>query len=218
VADVQADPIRLNALLGIYTNFVNLLDNAAIAVPAGFRANGLPAGVTLVGPAFSDHALACLAARLHAAAACGSGLQRDATLPLVLNAPAEAGTIDVAVAGAHLSGMALNHQLLALDATLVKTTHTSPDYRLMTLPGTTPAKPGLVRTPGFDGPGIEVEIWRLSEAAFGRFVAALPPPMGMGKIALADTSSVCALEGAEDITAYGGWRAYLARRKEALLF
>jgi allophanate hydrolase len=219
VADVQADPIRLNALLGSYTNFVNLLDYAAIAVPAGFRANGLPAGVTLVGPAFSDHALACLAARLHADAACGSGLQRDNTPPIP-DPPAETGTIDLAVAGAHLSGMALNHQLLALDATLVKTTRTSPDYRLMALPGTTPAKPGLVRSSGFDGPGIELEIWRLNEAAFGRFVAALPPPMGIGKIVLADASSVCgflcepcATEGAEDITAYGGWRAYLAQSK-----
>jgi allophanate hydrolase len=225
VADVQADPIRLNTLLGTYTNFVNLLDYAAIAVPAGFRANGLPAGVTLVGPAFSDQALAYLAARLHASAACGSGLQRDAPLPLIPSHSAQAGTIDLAVAGAHLSGMALNHQLLALNATLVETTRTSPDYRLMALPGTTPAKPGLVRTPGFDGPGIEVEIWRLDEAAFGRFVAALPSPMGIGKIALADAGSVCgflcepyALEGAEDITVYGGWRAYLEQREEGLLF
>jgi allophanate hydrolase len=220
VAEVQADPIRLNALLGIYTNFVNLLDYAAIALPAGFRANGLPAGVTLVGPAFSDHALARLASRLHAAAACGAGLQRDAKLPLIPDAPAEAGTIDIAVAGAHLSGMALNHQLGALDAMLVTTTRTSPEYRLMALSGTTPAKPGLVRTPGFEGPGIEVEIWRLSEPAFGRFVAALPSPMGIGKIVLADASVVCgflcepcALEGAEDITAFGGWRAYLEVKK-----
>jgi allophanate hydrolase len=220
VAEVQADPIRLNALLGVYTNFVNLLDYAAIAIPAGFRANGLPAGVTLVGPAFSDHALARLASRLHAAAACGSGLQRDARLPLIPDALAEAGTVDLAVAGAHLSGMALNHQLLSLDAILITTTRTSPSYRLMALSGTTPAKPGLVRTPGFEGPGIEVEIWRLSEQAFGRFVAALPPPMGIGKIELADASVVsgflcepCALQGAVDITVYGGWRAYLAGEK-----
>jgi allophanate hydrolase len=220
VADVQADPIRLNASLGTYTNFVNLLDYAAIAVPAGFRSNGLPAGVTLVGPAFSDHALALLAARLHAAIACGSGLQRGAALPLIAEREAMAGTIDVAVAGAHLSGMALNHELRALGATLVTTTRTSPHYRLMALSGTTPAKPGLVRTPSFDGPGIDVEIWRLSEAAFGRFVADLPPPMGIGKIVLADASLVCgflcescALEGAEDITAFGGWRRYLAQPK-----
>ena len=219
VADVQADPVRLNSLLGTYTNFVNLLDYAAIAVPAGFRANGLPAGVTLVGPAFTDDALARLGARLHAAIACGSGLQRDAALPLIPDPPALAGTIDVAVAGAHLSGMPLNHELLALDAHLVTTTRTSREYRLMALSGTTPAKPGLVRTPGLDGPGIEVEIWRLSEAAFGRFVASLPPPMGIGTIVLADARQVCgflcepcALHGAEDITAYGGWRDYLAQR------
>jgi allophanate hydrolase len=216
VAEVQADPIRLNSLLGVYTNFVNLLDYAAIAVPAGFRANGLPAGVTLIGPAFSDHALARLASRLHASAACGSGLQRDAKVVVIGDVRAEAGMIDVAVAGAHLSGMALNYELLALDAVLVDTTRTSPEYRLMALRGTTPAKPGLVRSPGLEGGGIEVEIWRLTEAAFGRFVAALPAPMGIGKIVLADSRVVCgflceacALEGAEDITAYGGWRAYV---------
>jgi allophanate hydrolase len=220
VAEVQAEPIRLNSLLGTYTNFVNLLDYAAIAVPAGFRASGLPAGVTLVGPAFCDHALARLASRLHAAAACGAGLQRDAPIGCIPAAPVEPGVIDVAVAGAHLSGMALNHQLLALDAKRVRTTRTSGAYRLMALSGTTPAKPGLVRTPGFDGGGIEVEIWRMSEAAFGRFVAALPPPMGIGKVELADASTVsgflcepCALEGAEDITSYGGWRAYLEHKK-----
>jgi len=225
VAEVQAEPIRLNSLLGIYTNFVNLLDYAAIAVPAGFRANGLPAGVTLVGPAFSDHALARLASRLHAAAACGCGHQPDAELPLIADAAAETGMIDVAVAGAHLSGMALNHELLALDAVLVNSTRTSGEYRLMALRGTAPPKPGLVRSPGLAGGGIEVEIWRLSEAAFGRFVAALPPPMGIGKIVLADAREVCgflcepcALEGAEDITAYGGWRAYVASSKQALLF
>jgi len=218
VAEVQADPIRLNSLLGAYTNFVNLLDYAAIAVPAGFRANGLPAGVTLIGPAFSDHALARIGARLHAAAACGSGLQRDAPLPLIPEAVSEAGTIDVAVAGAHLSGMVLNHQLLALDATLVETTRTSPDYRLVALSGTIPAKPGLERVPGFGGPGIEVEIWRLTDAAFGRFVGALPPPMGIGKIVLEDSRLVCgflcepyALEDADDITEFGGWRAYLSQ-------
>jgi allophanate hydrolase len=222
VSDIMAEPIRLNSLLGTYTNFVNLLDYAAIAVPAGFRANGLPAGVTLIGPAFSDHDLAVLGSRLHAAASCGHGLQRDAAVvPMAVCLP-QPGIVEVAVAGAHLSGLPLNHQLVELGATHSETVRTAPDYRLLALPGTTPPKPGLVRTPGLAGPGIEVELWRMDEGAFGRFVASLPPPMGIGKVVLSDRRVVpgflceaCALEGAEDITEYGGWRAYL---KKDLLF
>jgi len=217
VEAVQADPIRLNSMLGTYTNFVNLLDYAAIAVPAGFRGNGLPAGVTLIGPAFSDNALAHLAGRLHAASGAGAGLSRKPVLAPATEAPAQAH-IKLAVAGAHLSGMPLNHQLLDLGATLLATTRTAAEYKLLALPGTVPPKPGLVRTPGFTGPGIEIEVWSLTESAFGRFVAALPHPMGIGRLRLADgtemsgfTCEPCATEGATDITEYGGWRAYLAR-------
>jgi allophanate hydrolase len=205
IAEVEQNPIGANSRLGRYTNFVNLLDYAAIAVPAGFRANGLPAGVTLIGPAFSDRSLARLGERLHDLAACGSGVSRAT------------GYVDLAVAGAHLSGMALNHQLTDLGATLTGPARTAADYRLFALPGTTPPKPGLVRAPGFTGAGIALEIWRLSPAAFGRFVAALPQPMAIGRVHLADGSSVagflcepCAVEGAVDITAFGGWRAYVA--------
>ena len=217
VAELAAEPVRRNSALGTYTNFVNLLDYAAIAVPAGFRANGLPAGVTLVGPAFSDHDLAILGSRLHAAAACGHGLQREAAVAPVEVTGSQAGWVELAVAGAHLSGMVLNHQLVELCATHSETIRTAPEYRLVALSGTIPPKPALIRAPGFAGPGIEVEIWRLRESAFGRFVAMLPPPMGIGKVVLADGRVVpgflceaCALEGAADITAHGGWRAYLA--------
>jgi allophanate hydrolase len=217
VEAVMADPIRLNSTLGTYTNFVNLLDYAAIAVPAGFRGNGLPAGVTLIGPAFSDNALAHLAGRLHAATGAGAGLSRKPVFAPATEAPAQAH-IKLAVAGAHLSGMPLNHQLLDLGATLFATTRTAAEYKLLALPGTVPPKPGLVRTPGFAGPGIEIEIWSLTESAFGRFVAALPQPMGIGRLRLADgtemsgfTCEPCATEGATDITEYGGWRAYVAR-------
>ncbi|MGI4794554.1 MAG: allophanate hydrolase, partial [Janthinobacterium lividum] len=217
-AEIALDPIGNNGRLGLYTNFVNLLDYAAIAVPAGFRDDGLPAGVTLVGRAGSDNALSRLGAPLHAAAACGSGLERDLVLPEV-PLPDREDTILLAVAGAHLSAMPLNHQLQALDASLAETTRTAPEYRLFALAGTMPPKPGLVRTPGFVGGGIEVELWRLSQAAFGRFVAALPQPMGIGKLALADGRLVpgfvcegCALEGATDITGYGGWRSFVAAR------
>ena len=199
---VAAEPIARNTDLGFYTNFVNLLDLAAIAVPAGFRANGLPFGVTLMGPAWSDPALLRLAARY----------QQEDPPPLA------AGWLEVAVVGAHLSGQPLHHQLLDRGARLVAKTHTAPDYQLFALANTTPAKPGLVRTPGESGPGIEVEVYALSAERFGSFVALIPPPLGIGSVQLASGDWVkgficepAGLAGAANITAYGGWRAYLAR-------
>lgn len=213
VAQMLADPLGANAKLGLYTNFVNFMDLSAIAVPAGFGADGMPAGVTLVGPAFTDAALAALADGLHHALGAGAG--KDKAQPATRLAP-PVPEVTLVVAGAHLSGMVLNHELLALDARLVAAARTAPDYKLFAL-ATTPPKPGLAQAPGFAGAGIEVEIWSLTAAAFGKFVAALPAPMGIGKVTLADGSThpgfLCeayALEGAEDITAHGGWRAYRA--------
>ncbi len=213
VEAMQADPIRLNAALGRYTNFVNLMDLAAIAVPAGFRPDGLPFGVTLVGPAFSDAALAQFAEQLHIASAAGAG--KSCALPCGKLGVQAADDVTLVVAGAHLSGMVLNHELLALNAKLLAATKTAPNYKLFAL-ATTPPKPGLVRVTEPAGPGIAVEIWSLDASAFGKFVAALPAPMGIGKVTLEDGSVhagfLCeaqALEGAKDITAYGGWRAYL---------
>jgi allophanate hydrolase len=124
--------------------------------------------------------------------------------------------VTLVVAGAHLSGMALNHELVNLGARLIGATTTAPDYKLYAL-ATTPPKPGLAHTPGFLGPGIAVEIWALSPENFGRFVAALPAPMGIGRVTLADGSvhpgflcEAYALQGATDITSFGGWRAYRA--------
>ena len=215
VAQMLAAPLEANAKLGLYTNFVNFLDLAAVALPAGFGARGLPFGVTLIGPAFAEAALAAQADALHHALGAGAG-GRKAQPQTRLAPPAPEATI--VVAGAHLSGMVLNHELLALGAKLVAATHTAPDYRLFAL-ATTPPKPGLARMPGFAGAGIAVEIWSLTAQNFGKFVAALPAPMGIGKVSLADGSThpgflceVHALEGAEDITAYGGWRAYRAAR------
>jgi allophanate hydrolase len=220
VAAVQADPVQLNSNLGVYTNFVNLLDLAAIAVPAGFRANGLPAGVTLVGPAFSDRALAHLAGRLHAAMGAGSGHARTPAPEPAQPANHTTDQIEFVVAGAHMSGMPLNQQLLDLGGTFVTKTRTSADYRLYALSGTVPPKPGLVRTPGSQGAGIEVEIWSLPQAAFGGFVASLPQPMGIGRVQLADGRECpgficepCAVEGAVDISSFGGWRAYITAEK-----
>jgi allophanate hydrolase len=213
VAAMLADPVALNAKLGIYTNFVNLLDLAAVAVPAGFRPDGLPFGVTFIGPAFSEHSLAAYADQLHRAIGAGAGKSR--ILPLA-KLPSPAGDeITLVVAGAHLSGMVLNHELQALGAKLVAATSTAADYKLFAL-ATTPPKPGLVHAPGFAGTGVAVEVWSLAPANFGKFMAALPAPMGIGKVMLKDggihPGFLCeayALEGAKDITAFGGWRAYL---------
>lgn len=203
VADMLADPVRLNSNLGRYTNFVNLLDCAAVAVPAGFRPNGLPFGVTLIGPAFTDNGLAVLASRLH-----GKG-------EIMPTAPAD--WLPIVVVGAHLSGMPLNQELTSVGGIKLGDVRTAPDYRFYALAGTVPPKPGLVREPGFAGPGIVAEEWALPPAAFGQFVARIPAPLGVGKVTLDDgrqvTCFLCeshALAGATDITEFGGWRAYRA--------
>ncbi|MGE0774033.1 MAG: allophanate hydrolase [Sphingomonadaceae bacterium] len=216
VDEMIADPIALNSRLGAYTNFFNLLGLSAIAVPAGFRSDGLPFGITIAAPSFSDYALIPIASALHEAAKTGAGRDgRFATPPPA--APVPDNRLRLAVVGAHLSGMALNCELHALGAMLERQCRTSADYRLYLLPGTTPAKPGLVREDGFAGPGIEIEIWSLPAEAFGRFVEAIPAPLGIGKIMLADGSRVSgflcektAVSDAEEITAFGGWRNYMA--------
>jgi allophanate hydrolase len=216
VEAMRADPLVLNGRLGRYTNFVNLLDCAAIAVPGGFGADsGLPNGVTLIAPAFTDDALAPFADAMQRAAATGMGIDRAAALPqppLV----AHDGLVQIVVVGAHLSGMPLNHELTGPGGRLVRACRTAPDYRLYALPNTTPQKPGLIRDPGFVGPGIAVEVWAVLPAAFGRFVQAIPAPLGVGKITLEDGTQVSrflceahALTGAVEVTAHGGWRAYL---------
>lgn len=127
--------------------------------------------------------------------------------------------IPIVVVGAHLTGLPLNHELTGPGGHLVKRSRTAADYRLYALPNTTPPKPGLIREPGFEGPGLEVEVWALPPDAFGRFVAKIPAPLGIGKLTLDDGSSVSgflceahALTGATEITQFGGWRAYLASR------
>jgi allophanate hydrolase len=222
IDEIAADPIGANSRLGLYTNFVNLLDYAAIAVPAGFcPRRGLPSGVTLIGPAFSDFDLALIADRLHRNLGEGAGMAIGPNAEALASAVERSakGRILIAVAGAHLSGLPLNHELTALAGVFEKKTMTAACYRLIALAGARPPKPGLVRAPGFEGPGIEVELWSLTPASFGRFVAGIPAPMGIGKVQLADgvivpgfLCEVFALDGGEDITAYGGWRAYLATR------
>ncbi len=215
VADMLDDPVTKNSHFGRYTNFANLLGYAAIAVPAGITPDGLPGGVTLIGLAFSDDGLAPFAAALHQSAACGMGRDTAAAIPPLDTAAIPKGMIPIAVVGAHLTGMPLNHQLTDAGGRLLRETTTEPAYRLYALDGTVPPKPGLVRAA--DGAAIKVEIWALPEAAFGRFVTAIPAPLGIGKLTLADGSAVSgflceahALTTAKDITHFGGWRAYIA--------
>ena len=215
IDEVLADPIRLNSNLGHYTNFVNLLDLAALALPAGFReSKHLPFGVTLVGPAFSDDALLALGARFHAAVGGNIGATASKISEQPLPNKKDPGVL-LAVVGAHLRGQPLNHQLTSRRARFVRQTRTSPHYRFYALPNTQPPKPGLRRVAEKLSGGIEIEVWSLDEAAFGSFVAEIPSPLGIGTLELEDGSSVkgflcepIALEGAQDITNFGGWRAY----------
>jgi len=207
---VAADPFRLNSNLGYYTNFVNLLDLAAVAVPAGRRPNGLPFGVSLIGPAFSDEALLAVADRFHRAQAAPPG----PPIELEIMPP---GSIALAVVGAHLSGEPLNWQLTSRGARLMRRCRTARGYRLYKLDGKIPPKPGLVRDPDFAGPGVEVEVWALPEDRFGGLAAAVPPPLGIGSAELEDGQTVkcfiCepyAVAGAAEITRFGGWRNYMA--------
>ena len=218
VEEMRADPIVKNGHFGRYTNFANLLDCAAIAIPAGFDANGhLPAGVMLVGPAFTDEALAPFADAMHRSLNAGMGKDRTAALPDASRvAPASEDLVPIVVVGAHLTGMPLNHQLTEPGGYKLKTCRTDGSYRLFALPDTVPPKPGLVRDPGFTGNGVEVEVWALPAAAFGRFVQNIPAPLGVGKITLDDGSGVSgflceihAITGAQEITEFGGWRNYV---------
>jgi allophanate hydrolase len=212
--------------LGRYTNFVNLLDMCALAVPAGFREDGLPFGVTLLARAGQDGLLASVGRVLHAR------LNRTlGALPVLWTADQPVmgsaskrppvGHTWLAVVGAHLSGQPLNRELTELGARFVRTGHTAPQYLLYALQ-TSPEKPGLVRAAADAGDGerIEVEVWELGLAAFGEFVAGIAPPLGIHTIDLDDGSQVQGFTceqgrvgSARDITAYGGWRAYLKSRQ-----
>jgi len=202
VAEIRADPIRLNSNLGRYNNFMNLLDLCGLTLPAGRYSFGPGFGITLIAPAWHDARLLALGARY-------LGESSPAAKP-----PAD--WITLAVCGAHLRGQPLHAQLTSLGAQFLAATTTAPRYRLYALANTTPPKPGLARVaPGETGAAIAVETYALSPEAFGRFVAAIPAPMVIGTGELADGTWVksflcepCALAGATDITSFGGWLAY----------
>jgi allophanate hydrolase len=217
LAQMAADPIGQNSMLGRYTNFVNLLDLCALAVPVSLTTDGTAAGVTFIAPCGHDAALASLGRAFHTA----SGLTLGATgaampaLPTLPDAPAP-GMIEIAVVGAHLSGMPLNGELTALGATFLRATTTTADYRLFALPGGPPARPGLVRV-AEGGAAVALEVWAMPPEGFGRLIAGIPSPLGIGTLALADGTKVkgflceaVATQGARDVTSFGGWRAFVA--------
>jgi len=218
VAQVLADPIGLNSRLGTYTNFVNLLDLCALAVPASMQAT--PFGITLLAQAGNDATLASLGRVFHA----GTGLPLGATgtaQPALAPLPGSpAGEIAIAVVGAHLTGMPLNGELKSFGARFLERTTTTADYRLFLLPGTTPAKPGLLRVGVDAGVAVDVEIWTMPAEQFGRFVASIPAPLSIGTLTITDGRDVKgflveaeATRDARDISAFGGWRNFMEQMK-----
>lgn len=214
LAELEREPVAANSLLGYYTNFMNLLDYAAVALPAGFMRNGLPWGVTLFGRAFTDHYLLSVADALHRRLAVPliGGAQQDTVTPA---REARHDRAKLVVCGAHLAGLALNGQLTARGARLLEATATAPRYRLHALAGGAVARPGMTRDAAHGAP-IAVEIWDMPASELGSFLTGIPAPLALGKVELADgrweTGFVCeayGLEGAVDITAFGGWRAWL---------
>ena len=221
IAAVKANPVELNSQLGYYTNFVNLLDLCALAVP-GVRRGGLPAGVTLIAPAGADHRLTVLGAQIQALFFDDVHAPDLPQRPL----PTDEPSVTLAVVGAHLRGQPLNGQLLEAGARFIEATETTPDYRLFALAGTTPPKPALVRMPDHQKDAadptrpIAVELWQVPLRLFGALVAQVPAPLGIGTVRLAnglsvkgficEPAAVAASAGALDITHFGGWLAYLA--------
>lgn len=218
--ELVQEPVLYNSQFGIYTNFTNLADLSALALPSSLRADGLPAGITLIAPAWHDDALASF----------GRHWQRSLSLPLgatgramkseefMTSAPVSAASVRIAVVGAHLTGMPLNFQLTSRNAVRVEQTTTAATYKLYALANTQPPKPGLVRAEG--GSAIIVELWDIPLARFGEFVAEIPAPLGIGSLELADgrivKGFICepwATGEATDITAFGGWRSYIQSLK-----
>jgi allophanate hydrolase len=214
IAEVAADPVGINSQLGTYTNFVNLADCSALALPATLRADGLPFGITLIAPAWQDAALAAFGKKWHSSINLSLGATSHPTPAITLKNTAPPGYVRLAVVGAHLTGMPLNVQLQERNALFVESTYTANNYRLFALPNTTPPKPGLIRSA--EGAEIIVELWDVPVQHFGSFVALIPAPLGIGTLSLHDGREVkgficegAAVNGATDITHLGGWRAYI---------
>ena len=217
-AEIAADPIGPNALLGTYTNFVNLLDLSALAVPTGARGDGRPGSVTLIGRSGEDGALAALGAELERGAMGATGWARPARHKTTVIAAQ--GEVALAVCGAHMSGLPLNHELTSRGGRFLKACKTAPEYGLHALAGGPPMRPGLVRRRG--GAAIDIEIWALPLASVGGFLAGIPAPLSIGTLRTAEGEMVkgflcesAGLEGATDITTFGGWRAWLDSQRQS---
>jgi len=209
LAELDADPIGPNSRLGTYTNWVNLCGLCAIAVPAGMGPDG-PAGVTVIGPAWAEGRIAALADALHRAAAGTVGATAAPLPPPAAPDPVGADEMALFCIGAHMSGLPLNAQLTALGARYLRDARTRPEYRLYALG----LRLGLVR----GGAGaIAGEVWALPSASVGPLLAQVPPPLGFGTAMLEDgpclsfLAEAAGVEGAREITALGGWRAFLAQ-------
>jgi allophanate hydrolase len=219
LADLATDPIGPNSRCGTYTNFVNLLDLCALAAPGPFRPDGRAAGLTFIAPAGQDGRLAAFGRAFHAASGLALGAT-SAALPASeapLASSAADGLIEIVVVGAHLSGMPLNHELTGNGGVFRRAVATTRDYRFHALAGGPPKRPGLLRIGEGEGAAIQTEVWALPPEGFGRFVAGIPAPLGIGTVKLADGTAPKGflvepegLKGAEDISHHGGWRAYVA--------
>jgi allophanate hydrolase len=219
VDELAADPVTPNSRLGTYTNFVNLLDLCGLALPAALHDDRTPFGITLLAPAGADSLLASVGRLFHAGTALPLGATGRPQPPLAdISVSPREHLVSLAVVGAHMSGLPLNHELRGLGANLCETAATARDYRLFALANPQPPRPGMLRVAANEGGAIELEIWSMPFEAFGRFVATIPPPLSIGSIALADGRIVKgflveaqATTDARDITAYGGWRAFVSR-------
>jgi allophanate hydrolase len=215
LADIEREPIRCNSNLGHYTNFVNFFRLSGLSLPFGFRPDGLPFGITLIGDASHDQELLEFGVRWQSAVTLPLGKTSSILPPSNFNFVPPKHRLSIAVVGAHMSGLPLNHELTERHGRLEQAASTAPHYRLYALPGGPPHRPGLVRVPE-GGASVALEVWSLSTNQFGDFVGKIPAPLGLGTIELEDGSTVqgfvCesyATTSARDITSFGGWRAYL---------
>ena len=218
-----SDPVALNRNLGTYTNFVNLLDYAAISVPSCFREDGLPFGITLIGRSGSDFQLAELAQRFHHSRDLPAGATNISVgaPKLLLRELASTKSLILAVVGAHLQGMPLHYQLTTKGAKFLEKCQTAAVYKLYSLPNSAPPKPALVYVGNETGFAIEIEIYELSYESVGHFLCEIPPPLGLGTVHIDGGRTVKgfiaeprAILGAEDISAFGGWRAFMSQKNK----
>ncbi|MBP2847294.1 allophanate hydrolase [Dickeya oryzae] len=217
IEEMKQEPIRFNSQYGTYTNFTNLADLSALALPAPFRQDGLPAGITLIAPAWHDRALATFGLYWQQQLGLPLGATGHSLTSSSVSLPVSIHHVRVAVVGAHLRNMPLNFQLINRNAVFVEETETAPCYRLYALANTQPAKPGIARHTS--GAAITVELWDIPLARFGEFVAEIPAPLGIGALELGDgrwvKGFICepiALNNATDITEFKGWRNWIAHQ------